>query len=108
MFNSILKCLFSFKIQVLLVAIFCIFITRKTTLYDYVIADDASQHLLWMNDKSNYYKSDETVEFSELIQPVIFKEILITLNILLGKKIALVLFDLIFPKKNCCTNQVCA
>jgi hypothetical protein len=95
MFNSILKCLISFKIQVLLVAIFCIFITRKTTLYDYVIADDASQHLLWMNDKSNYYKSDETVEFSELIQPVIFKEILITLNILLGKKIALVLFDLI-------------
>jgi hypothetical protein len=74
----------------------CYLLTRKSMyLNNFVVADDASQHLLWMNNLDNYFENDETIAFSSLIQPISYKSVLNTLNNLFGKSRALLIFDFI-------------
>jgi hypothetical protein len=55
-------------------------LTRHQLFDIYTINNDASQHLVWLNQWDGFSSFDETIPFSKLIQPIGFKVMTATLS----------------------------
>jgi hypothetical protein len=89
---------FLFKKSQLIMTILGILIyvqTRHNILNEYVINNDASQHLIWLNNWDNYHPNDETISFSQSIQPVGFSATMRFLSNFLNIKSSVILLDII-------------
>ncbi len=69
--------------------------TRHNILNEYVINNDASQHLIWLNNWDNYHPNDETISFSKSIQPIGFSATMLFLSNFMKIKSSVILMDLI-------------
>lgn len=79
-----------------LIGIILYLITRgQFFISDYIINNDASQHLIWLNVNADYALEDETITFSRLIQPYGVKFGYETLNYFLTVKESILVFDFI-------------